>query len=356
VPVPVRRCRNRDGGATEVSVALASVQSWCRFRLSAQARKGQERGGSLSCASTDRPPVTRFPSRRAAGQRDAMRCDALARRGQSIPDSSACNCSNRRRPVERGEASIGRPASQPCPETVSLTVPVPVAVPHLGISNRSVRARSRPESIFRSITAPTRTRPAHRSRRAHSFASCCPVEDEMHARARARTGTERGSEGWGAERRIDPGGAGGGRSMDLGCARGGAAGACHGRAGGLSVRSIPTSRVGSTGHGRMDPRPARLHHCMRLRPTATGRWQAATAACLRGRTVPGTEWPGTGRRWRDWGRWGALALWRWWRAVGAKAQGIAATPAGRVTLTRGACPRTEEDTCRHRVRRRCSLV
>lgn len=256
----------------------------------------------------------------------------------------------------RGERrpSAGQPA-MPRNSVPHRPRPRPCRCPPLG-HLQPIRPSTVASGKHLQITAPTRTRPAHRSRRAHSFASCCPVEDEMHARARARTGTERGSEGWGAERRIDPGGAGGGRSMDLGCARGGAAGACHGRAGGLSVRSIPTSRVGSTGHGRMDPRPARLHHCMRLRPTATGRWQAATAACLRGRTVPGTEWPGTGRRWRDWGRWGALALWRWWRAVGAKAQGIAATPAGRVTLTRGACPRTEEDTCRHRVRRRCSLV
>lgn len=213
----------------------------------------------------------------------------------------------------RGERrpSAGQPA-MPRNSVPHRPRPRPCRCPPLG-HLQPIRPSTVASGKHLQITAPTRTRPAHRSRRAHSFASCCPVEDEMHARARARTGTERGSEGWGAERRIDPGGAGGGRSMDLGCARGGAAGACHGRAGGLSVRSIPTSRVGSTGHGRMDPRPARLHHCMRLRPTATGRRRrrrVCVDALCRGRSGPGQggageigggggHWPcgGGGARW-----------------------------------------------------------
>lgn len=127
-----------------------------------------------------------IPACRWSARCDVMRCDALARRGQSIPDSPACNCSNRRRPVERGEASIGRPASQPCPETVSLTVPVPVAVPHLGISNRSVRARSRPESIFRSLRPHGHGRPIGRVARTVLLLAARSRTRCMHGRARAR--------------------------------------------------------------------------------------------------------------------------------------------------------------------------
>lgn len=294
-----------------------------------------------------------IPACRWSARCDVMRCDALARRGQSIPDSPACNCSNRRRPVERGEASIGRPAShapKQCPSpppSPSLSLSPTWASPTDPSEHGRVRKASSDHCAHTDTAGPSVASRAQ-------FCFLLPGRGRdacTGARAHGHRARQRGM-GRGA---ADRSGRGRGWSVDGSRLRARRGRRCVPWARGRALSSIdpyqPCGIDGTRAHGPPAGAVASLHAA-----PSNGDGQAATAACLRGRTVPGTEWPGTGRRWRDWGRWGALALWRWWRAVGAKAQGIAATPAGRVTLTRGACPRTEEDTCRHRVRRRCSLV
>lgn len=106
MPEPGRR---GDGGFRRVGVCpiVVSLQA-----VSSSEKRPGERREPLVCLdrSSSGHPIP-IPACRWSARCDVMRCDALARRGQSIPDSPACNCSNRRRPVERGEASIGRPAS-----------------------------------------------------------------------------------------------------------------------------------------------------------------------------------------------------------------------------------------------------